>query len=58
MNDDEIIMALECCQKNVLCEQCPLKEKSSCINKLSTYALDLITRQQAEIERLKDEASN
>lgn len=57
MTDNEIIKALECCQKNVLCEQCPLNEKSSCINKLSTYALDFIARQQAEIERLKDEVS-
>lgn len=57
MTDNEIIKTLECCSKNILCAQCPLNEKSSCINKLSTYALDLITRQQAEIEMLKDEAS-
>lgn len=57
MTDNEIIKALECCSKNILCGQCPLKEKNNCINKLSAYALELIGRQQAEIERLHDEVS-
>lgn len=57
MTDNEIIKALECCSKNILCGQCPLKEKNNCINKLSAYALELISRQQAEIERLHDEVS-
>ena len=34
MTDNEIIKALECCSKNILCGQCPLKEKNNCINKL------------------------
>lgn len=57
MTDNEIIKALECCSKNILCGQCPLKEKNNCINKLSAYALELINRQQTEIERLHDEVS-
>ena len=57
MTDNEIIKTLECCSKNILCGQCPLKEKNNCINKLSAYALELISRQQAEIERLHDEVS-
>lgn len=57
MTDNEIIKALECCSKNILCGQYPLKEKNNCINKLSAYALELISRQQAEIERLHDEVS-
>lgn len=57
MTDNEIIKALECCSKNILCGQCPLKEKNNCINKLSACALELISRQQAEIERLHDEVS-
>ena len=57
MTDNESIKALECCSKNILCGQCPLKEKNNCINKLSAYALELISRQQAEIERLHDEVS-
>ena len=57
MTDNEIIKALECCSKKILCGQCPLKEKNNCINKLSAYALELISRQQAEIERLHDEVS-
>ena len=57
MTDNEIIKALECCSKNILCGQCPLKEKNNCINKLSAYALELISRQRAEIERLHDEVS-
>ena len=57
MTDNEIIKALECCSKNILCGQCPLKEKNNCINKLFAYALELISRQQAEVERLHDEVS-
>lgn len=57
MANNEMIKALECCSKNIWCGQCPLKEKNNCINKLSAYALKLISRQQAEIERLHDEVS-
>ena len=53
MTDNDIIKALECCPKDILCEQCPLNGKSNCMNKLYEYALDIVNRQQAEIERLK-----
>ena len=60
MTDKEIIKALECCKTTIQtdCENCPLykeevTENSTCITILSENALDLINRQQAEIERLQ-----
>ena len=58
MTDNEIIKALECCTYSlgVMCKKCPSKttlQGLGCRNKLSIAALDLINRQQAEIERLK-----
>lgn len=55
MTDKEIIKALECCTKSIdngNCGDCPLLEKE-CIRGLPKYALDLINRQQAEIEELE-----
>lgn len=53
--DKDIIRALECCNVETDCKRCPLyKEHSAnCIDIACKNALDLITRQQAEIERLK-----
>ena len=52
MTDNEIIKALECCI-NDKCQECPLN-KLFCGREVATeYALDLINRQKAEIERLK-----
>ena len=57
MSDNEIIKALECCSTGKSCyDVCPFDDKfgiTSCTKKLSNAALDLINRQQAEIERLK-----
>ena len=56
MTDNEIIKALECCIADK-CMECPLRKipkVKGCMNRLS-FALDLIKRQQAEIERLRDE---
>lgn len=53
MTDNEIIKALECCEL-YSCHKCPLIEQ--CIEDdtfLPKYAIDLIKRQQAEIERLQ-----
>lgn len=52
MTDKEIIKALECCATNdeTMCEQCPYDRKGCLM--LPLYAIDLINRQQAEIERL------
>jgi len=57
MTDNQIIKALERCPEIssvVDCKKCPLnKGKYGCVR----FALDLINRQQAEIERLNTEIS-
>ena len=63
MTDNQVIKALECCADEMGCKKgCPCfdpKAKGSCctISKIGIekIALDLINRQQAEIERLKKE---
>lgn len=54
--DDEIIRALECC-KNEDCDNCPFFKypKSICRWDVWDCALDLINRQKAEIERLRED---
>jgi FtsZ-binding cell division protein ZapB len=58
MIDVEIIKALECC-KNGQCADCPRiytpYEIFRCKEDLISNALDLINRQKAEIERLREE---
>lgn len=49
-DDDEIIKALECCIKSE-CSKCPLKRSFCSENVAMEYALDLINRQKAEIEK-------
>lgn len=51
MTDNEIIKALKCCNKND-CDNCH-NDFGNCYANLAGCALDLITRQQSEIERLK-----
>lgn len=53
MTDNEIIKALECCGRES-CFGCPYRGKCHLGNPMIRDALDLITRQQAEIEKLKD----
>ena len=59
MTDKEIIQALECCGKNHItgstdvCEHCFLQNSAKCVTELIYKSLDLINRQQAEIERLQ-----
>lgn len=55
MTDNEIIKALECCKKDD-CDNCP-NDFGNCYANLSGYSLDLINRQQAEIERLRKEVN-
>lgn len=50
MTDNEIIKALECCAFGV-CRDCPFKD-TACEKELDEYALALINRQKAEIEKL------
>ena len=56
MTDNEIIKALECCTEDEDCTHCPsIKEMPYCSNDIMVGALNLIKRQQADIERLKNE---
>ena len=54
--DEEVIKALEVCVQNDSCKECPINPNHGnygyCTNLALTYALDLIKRQKAEIERL------
>lgn len=58
MTDEQIVKALERCGNIGLCRDCPYyhfnsKRGLGCHNNLMLDALDLIKRQQAEIERLE-----
>lgn len=62
LTDNEIKKAFECCFLDKPCEECPLCEikhaDKLCFNgnvkQIPRMVLDLINRQQAEIERLKE----
>lgn len=49
MTDKEIIKALECCVDED-CDNCPNRSGIFCIVNLESYALDLINRQQEQLE--------
>lgn len=55
--DKEIVKALECCKMAVhngdFCELCPYYKIEDCAFDSANDILDLIARQQAEIDRLK-----
>ena len=53
MTDNEIIKALEQCEKQPYCDGCPYFAKIGCKKHLYQDALDLINRQKAEIEKLQ-----
>ena len=55
MTDNEIIKALECCFLSECdCKDCPYRDFEICDTaKMINTVIDLIKRQQAEIERLK-----
>ena len=54
MEDKEIVKALECCKNDgIICFECPYKKANGCMEKLSADALDLINRQDEEINRLQ-----
>ena len=62
MTDKEIIKALECCQTQYArnCKDCPYERyqthyisTTTCSSQMRKDLLDLVNRQQAEIERLK-----
>ena len=59
MTDNEIIKALKCCgDPDSICAECPIKDDCGCNEHLANYALDIIKRQQAEIENLKVETQS
>lgn len=53
MIDNDVIKALDCCSKDGGCLDCPCRCFTRCHELLSQNALDLIKRQQAEIESLR-----
>ena len=57
MTDNEIIKGLECCGREN-CFGCPYRGKCHQGNPMITDSLDLITRQQAKIERLNEYNEN
>ena len=63
MTDNEIIKALECCgrkhnEKNdTYCKECQFKSYLPCVAFLCDRTIDLINRQKAEIERLREIAN-
>lgn len=60
MTDNEIIKALECCTQQHKCNECPylMEHHLVCNYHLYKDTLDLINRQQAEIDRLQAECGN
>ena len=55
MTDEQIIKALECCNRNGSCSKCPydratFEHELDCASAMTADALDLINRQRAEIE--------
>lgn len=54
LSDKNIIKALECCGRES-CFGCPYRGKCHLGNPMITDSIDLITRQQTEIERLNKE---
>lgn len=57
LTDNKIIRALECCTNTHLytCDDCPFYQNCQGDEDVLRYALDLINRKQAEIERLKEQ---
>ena len=54
--DEQIKQALECCRykSNSNCDCCPYREVAYCCDVLHRDAVDLINRQEAKTERLKE----
>lgn len=55
MTNEEIIKVLDCCAKAIHkgCRNCPLFAVNGCVRTMSENALDLIKRQQEEINNLQ-----
>lgn len=55
MTKDEIKKGLEVCTQHIYCKDCPYRNQHSCMSRTQQDALDLITEQEKEIERLRDD---
>ena len=53
MTKDEIKKGLEVCTQHIYCKDCPYRNQHSCMSRTQQDALDLITEQEKEIERLR-----
>lgn len=53
MSKDEIKKSLEVCTQHIYCKDCPYRNQHSCMSRTQQDALDLITEQEKEIERLR-----
>ena len=58
MEDNKIIKALECCKDAVdnpdFCYECPYSETENCAIEFAKDTFDLVSRQQAKIERQRE----
>ena len=57
MTDNKIIEAIDCCRIENCCE-CPYREYYNCREVLAQDTVNLINRQNAEIERLNIERND
>lgn len=59
MTDNEIIKALEICRnENGICSDCPYSDDyTNCNTRIAKDVLDIINRQKAEVERLREETA-
>lgn len=57
MNNNEILRALECCGNGDFCNHCKYQDLKDCYRRLAKDTLDLINRQQIEIEVLQNDVS-
>lgn len=55
MTKDEVKKGLEVCTQHIYCKDCPYRNQHSCMSRTQQDALNLITEQEREIERLKDD---
>ena len=59
MTDKDIIKALEICRnENGMCSDCPYSDDyTNCNTRIAKDVLDIINRQKAEVERLREETA-
>lgn len=55
MNDNDIIELMKVCSMASGCKSCRFADSTDCAGEVSAFALDLINRQKAEIEKYEKE---